>query len=107
MIARFSIFFIFYLLQRYLPVSAADFPPAVLVACGMSEALAACGMSAVLMQTDVLSCSFLQAAATKDAAAFEPEALRCETARNVLMRMCAPAASLQKKESGKPGHNAR
>ena len=50
----------------------------------------------------VLCCSFLQ-----DAAAFEPEALRCGTARNVLMRMCAPAASLQKKESGKPGHNAR
>ena len=102
MIARFSIFFIFYLPQRYLPVSAADFPPAVLVACGMPAALAACGMSAILKQTDVLCCSFLQAAA-----AFEPETLRCETARNVLMRMCAPAASLQKKESGKPGHNAR
>ena len=93
MIARFSIFFIFYLLQRYLPVSAADFLPAVLVACEMS---------AILKQIDVLCCSFLQAAA-----AFEPETLRCETARNVLMRMRAPAASLQKKESGKPGHNAR
>ena len=107
MIARFSIFFIFYLLQRYLPVSAADFPPAVLVACGMFEVLAVCGMSAIRMETDALCCSFLQAAATKDAAAIEPEALRCETARNVLMRMCAPAASLQKKESGKSGHNAR
>ena len=107
MIARFSIFFIFYLLQRYLPVSAADFPPAVLVACGMFEVLAVCGMSAIRMETDALCCSFLQAAATKDAAAFEPEALRCETARNVLMRMRAPAASLQKKESGKSGHNVR
>ena len=83
-------------------MSAADFPPAVLVACEMSAALAACGMSAILKQTDVLCCSFLQAAAT-----FEPEALRCGTARNVVMRMCAPAASLQKKESGKSAHNAR
>ena len=73
----------------------------------MFEALAACGMPVILKQTDVLCCSFLQAAATKDAAAFEPEALRCETARNVLMRMRAPAASWQKKVTGKLGLNAR
>ena len=96
MIARFSIFFIFYLLQRYLPVSAADFLPAVFCSAkaaaepalssgfssavwllsGMIEPLSKDGMFADLQQTVVRTRSFLQVAAMKNAAAAVTAALQ-------------------------------